>query len=485
MYASIRTIPDIAGEFAALESGKEKAAELKLTDIDRAPGSGKSIDQIAHQQGMCRCDGDGDFIVTGSVKNISKTSSDHPYFYVVENWRGSKKVNGKDYYTYIIDSNDHTRFTHPGGIQVAENVLAIGTGDYSGVTTSGDRSHVRFYDIGNTSNITEFTGWRIYREGSKASAAAVGLIKTEFKQWVLVVCIKGQMDFYITPVDTAAGVNSFRRITTLTYGQEFQGINLFFQSGLRNQLYIIGTSPEGATDMLYLYRVDLRYDNNAIAGFGSLEQLSTVHMYSANSDARFKWAACTYINPENHFEIYDATMHVDNREIRMNRWTRPAWPKDAYITDITVVSDPKESVAKARCPAGYSLINMDLNQGARGDYIYFCVKPGTRENAITNILCDVSDKSKSAATVSITHNGVTASYSRNGADLNKGAGGKFLYLLSTRSTAYNPIRNITVYLDGESLPGEWNGKMCYVNTNETADLNYKAGGRYIYVACRR
>jgi len=157
-------------------------------------------------------------------------------------------------------------------------------------------------------------------------------------------------------------------------------------------------------------------------------------------------------------------------------------PEDSYITDIIVVSDKNENVSKAKCPVGYQRIDVDLNKGAGGEFIYFCVKRGKRGNAITNILCEMSDSAKNEATLNIAHKGVTASYRRNGADLNKGAKGKYLYLLYTKDTKYNPIRNITVYLNGESLHEEWNGRMCYVNTTETADLNKGAGGRYIYTA---
>jgi len=156
-------------------------------------------------------------------------------------------------------------------------------------------------------------------------------------------------------------------------------------------------------------------------------------------------------------------------------------PEDSYITDITVVSDKNENVAKAKCPPGYQRIDADLNEGAGGEYIYFCIKRGKRENAITNILCESLGFSQSEATIGVAHRGIVASYFRHGTDLNKGAGGDYLYLLYTRDTRYRPIRNITVYMDGGYLSEEWNGRMCYINTTETADLNKGAGGRYIYV----
>lgn len=156
-------------------------------------------------------------------------------------------------------------------------------------------------------------------------------------------------------------------------------------------------------------------------------------------------------------------------------------PEDRYITNILVVSNKNKEVAKSCCPPGYLLIDTDLNKDSGGDYIYFCIQRGKRENAITNIVCEVPPGKMDEATFVDVHNGVKASYVRTGTDLNKGAGGKYLYLMYTRDPRYKPIRVMTVYMDGESISEEWNGRMCYLNTTQTADLNWDAKGRYIYV----
>jgi hypothetical protein len=52
---------------------------------------------------------------------------------------------------------------------------------------------------------------------------------------------------------------------------------------------------------------------------------------------------------------------------------RPA----TVITDIKVLIDQNEAKAKDSCPAGYTLIDEDLNKGAGGAYIFLCVKYGT------------------------------------------------------------------------------------------------------------
>ena len=336
MYASIRKIDNILtvfDRFAKYQENKDnKAVQENLTNIDRAPGSGNAADLVAHQQGMCRCDGAGDFVISGSVRNQSSSSNDHPYFYIIENWQGSKKVNGNDYYAYIVDSSDHAKYTHPGGIQVAENVLCIGTEDYrpGQVETYTSRSRIRFYDVGDTRNITEYEDWRINRDGDNKCASAVGLTKTEYGQWILAIRGNDELEIYVTTNDTTAGDKNkkFSSIAVIRNDKtnnlkNFQGINLFLQKG-STDVYLIGTNPEGAAvkDMLYLYRINLKYylNSNQISSVESVTHLKTYHLYSYTSAASFKWAACTFIDENGNFIVYDTTMHVDDRIIKMNKW---------------------------------------------------------------------------------------------------------------------------------------------------------------------
>ena len=335
MFASIRKITNIEETFERLRKYEKKdinAEEISLTDIERAPGSGVSGDLVAHQQGMCRCDGAGDYIIAGSIRNTLATSGDHPYFYVIENGKGSKKVNGKDYVTFTIDKNDHTKYTHPGGLQVAENVLAISAEDYIGAVTHTDRSYIKFYNIGDTSNIYELADWSFYRHWDNACASALGLIKTDYGQWLLAIRANNRMEFYATPINTIAGDNNgYFELKSIIVNdgktnnlKNFQNMNLFFEKG-SNILYLIGLNPEGAKgsrkDMMYLYRVNLNYSsNNSITGVSSITHLNTMHLYSATSAASFDWAACTCINEYGNFVVYDTTMHVDDKKIRMNRW---------------------------------------------------------------------------------------------------------------------------------------------------------------------
>ncbi len=225
----------------------------------------------------------------------------------------------------------------------------------------------------------------------------------------------------------------------------------------------------------------------ALVGINDLKEV--YKSWCASLDDPKKCAPCGIAAYESLIPIWNFCKNAARRDVIEKQFNKMAenivLPEDSYISDIKVVSDKNMNVAKAKCPPGYSLINVDLNKGAGGEYIYFCVKRGKRGQAITNIICENLSKARSEGNLNVAHKGITSNYFRHGTDLNKGAGGRYMYLLSTKSASYNPIRNMTVYLDGESLQSEWNGKVCYVNTDETADLNKGSGGRYIYVALKR
>lgn len=100
-----------------------------------------------------------------------------------------------------------------------------------------------------------------------------------------------------------------------------------------------------------------------------------------------------------------------------------------WITDIKVVEGTSEQRAKNNCPAGYTLIPVDLNQGAGGRWIYLCYFKGS--DAIDNIV-----------SLALCFNRGSGQYSYNignlvQVDLNKGAGGDFIYLAYVMSSAAN------------------------------------------------
>ena len=85
------------------------------------------------------------------------------------------------------------------------------------------------------------------------------------------------------------------------------------------------------------------------------------------------------------------------------------------ITGITVITGDDAGIS---APAGYTKIDLDLNKGAGGDYVYLCYTQQSNQQAITDL-----------AVVSASEENVGAplGYTKIPVDLNKGAGGDFVY----------------------------------------------------------
>ncbi len=140
-----------------------------------------------------------------------------------------------------------------------------------------------------------------------------------------------------------------------------------------------------------------------------------------------------------------------------------------YITDITVVaSRRKEDI---RVPQDYEKIDVDLNEGAGGDYIYLCIKRGSdKENAIDDIKL-ISQWFKGCQT--------PAGYEKVDLDLNKGAGGRYIYLCKHRGSK-EPLLDIKVLRSSSK-----NVTVPEGYTMLPQDLNEGSGGKYIYICYAR
>ena len=78
---------------------------------------------------------------------------------------------------------------------------------------------------------------------------------------------------------------------------------------------------------------------------------------------------------------------------------------------------------KVPVPQGYERIDVDLNKGAGGEYIYLCKTHAPGPRPITDLKVIASDSRSQRA---------PAGYQKLDVDLNKGAGGKFIYLYVKR-----------------------------------------------------
>lgn len=153
---------------------------------------------------------------------------------------------------------------------------------------------------------------------------------------------------------------------------------------------------------------------------------------------------------------------------------------------------------KSKYGKDYTCVNhADLNAGCgtTSDYIYLYESRTYDENdAITNIIfkgslvdqCMDGGGNVYVPVGGIRVNGVNSSVSEfKGYDLNKGAGGDYIYMYVTKSKNFAPITSVSI--GGKSILEigleqkfyEFIGKN--VNTGDPQDLNCGAGGDFIYL----
>ena len=134
--------------------------------------------------------------------------------------------------------------------------------------------------------------------------------------------------------------------------------------------------------------------------------------------------------------------------------------ENKYVTEIQIITG-NESVQP---PSGFIKIPVDINKKAGGKFVYICYQLGTnRSAAITNIVF-VKGKDAPAPT----------GYTKIDLDLNKGVGGKYIYLCYTR----NPICGLEVITGKEDIqPSSGYAKI-------PQDLNEGAGGEYVYLCTK-
>ncbi len=324
MESKVIIIKDITGAIDSLKHKYDKdsgiytkGSKFNLTDIKRAPGSGKAADLIAHQQGVFQCDDSQNYVITGSVKNNPS------YFYLIKNGKGCKCNAGKDYWPI------ETTMTHPGGIQVAENILAIGNEQYiyGQATTHGDRSNIRFFDIGNESSVFELDHLFIERQGDGKIASAVALTKNG-EQWVLAVRAKEGLDFYCLDGGIQNEKNKFSDVGHLDkkkYGlKDFQTIQLFpaAKPGSAEPNFYLFGMPEGSskTDKCWIYKLNFVFNKDGkITHVSNASEYTTIHFVRDGTGPRFKWGAGVRYTGDK-FEVTSIAGHVVDDKIKCNRW---------------------------------------------------------------------------------------------------------------------------------------------------------------------
>ena len=164
----------------------------------------------------------------------------------------------------------------------------------------------------------------------------------------------------------------------------------------------------------------------------------------------------------------------------------PHAPAKKVVNGIRIIANTISSKAKNAFPSEYTVIGKDLNKGSGGCYIYLGYTLGDegRVTPITNLTLVNYSKSQSWSEKMITVNGITAKYYRLTVDLNKGSGGKYIYLCYTYDKQYKPLTGIDVCYGGDTIASYWD-IITWAGTKTNADVNKGSGGKYIYILQRR
>ncbi|PIE76961.1 MAG: hypothetical protein CSA13_01945 [Clostridiales bacterium] len=171
---------------------------------------------------------------------------------------------------------------------------------------------------------------------------------------------------------------------------------------------------------------------------------------------------------------------------KINAAQEQQWPTQKYVADITFVVSRRPDSARNKCPAGYYLIDRDLNKGAHGKFIYLCYKLSEdRSQAITDLFLEYSRHGFGAETLPTSHNSHVADYTRIPVDLNTGAGGNFIYLWTTKAPTREPLTALEViYSPPNASHEEWQFVKWH-NGSDPADVNRSVGGNFVTILFQR
>ena len=163
-------------------------------------------------------------------------------------------------------------------------------------------------------------------------------------------------------------------------------------------------------------------------------------------------------------------------------FTQGVWA-ETFITDVMIISGNQSQTDGYKTQyqnEGWTIIDNDLNAGAGGNFIYLLYKTnessGSSGTAVTGFYLKTGNDDHPNT---ITQDGHTYSLvpAVGAYDLNYGAGGAYIYLYYTKE-AFSPSRVVTgIYFNSNS-----NGALgANGNTSSGFDLNSGAGGDYIYM----
>ncbi len=153
-------------------------------------------------------------------------------------------------------------------------------------------------------------------------------------------------------------------------------------------------------------------------------------------------------------DVVFSTFDVKQNGLKASGYT------SGYIYDIKVLHSSSDDLPEVKFMDGsfYYKMNVDLNNGAGGDwvYLYFCM-PYSVEQLMTNMVGLASRHSCSQSTLrdyvnsssfspfaSVKDYGFATDENSSLVNLNAGSGGKYVYLGTTRNSHFAPITGIQV-----------------------------------------
>ncbi|NLC26009.1 MAG: hypothetical protein GX777_05220 [Fastidiosipila sp.] len=164
-------------------------------------------------------------------------------------------------------------------------------------------------------------------------------------------------------------------------------------------------------------------------------------------------------------------------------------PPKTYISDIYIGYGKSSAEAKGMLSnkgvLDENIVDLNLNENAGGNWIYLGYKKTTsKDKAITHILADYWS---SARTDNIVSNGYEMQIIDS--DLNRKAGGKYIYLYYTRDPKVGQPLTEIIYQHKDNIQGGsadgYSGLRCFT-TGELMDLNMGTdGGDLIYLWFKR
>lgn len=151
-----------------------------------------------------------------------------------------------------------------------------------------------------------------------------------------------------------------------------------------------------------------------------------------------------------------------------------------YVTDIYICSDKDSTNAKNQCPNYQVLLEKDLNYGVRGLFLYVRYYMCSERPPITGVVLVKSKTKLTWKESTFTLDGVTAKYTRINVDLNGGEGGTYIYLCYTTDKALQPLTGLNAMYDFDDLAYPWI-MTPWAGTHQTANANEGTTGKPVYI----